>query len=331
MPGGSDEKHEKPQRGPLRRALLGSLRRALRSTVSVLDCCLGCGTGAVHLCLRVLGPLLICLAVVLISFVTYVFLVHALPLLEDDLGLPGQCGLAGAGLFLLFNALYNYGKSIRLDPGLPPEYDKAHQELGWQAEDGDFVTPRQCHRCGRLKPERCHHCSVCNRCVLKMDHHCPWVNNCVGFGNYRYFCLFMMFLAAGCAFVIVVYLESGLAFQIVMRPGSDIETTRECIMMSFLICCTILLALCLLGGFHVFLVLTNQTTIEFQINLGKRMEARRKAERYKNPYNLGVARNFQQVFGPNRFCRLRWMLSWLALPPSGDGLTFPAIRGTTLI
>lgn len=42
-----------------------------------------------------------------------------------------------------------------------------------------------CANCKLIKPDRCHHCSVCRRCVLKMDHHCPWVNNCVGHHNYK--------------------------------------------------------------------------------------------------------------------------------------------------
>jgi hypothetical protein len=29
-----------------------------------------------------------------------------------------------------------------------------------------------CKKCIAPKPPRTHHCSVCNKCILKMDHHC---------------------------------------------------------------------------------------------------------------------------------------------------------------
>ena len=44
---------------------------------------------------------------------------------------------------------------------------------------------RMCRRCQAFKPPRAHHCSICKRCIIKMDHHCPWVNNCVGIGNHK--------------------------------------------------------------------------------------------------------------------------------------------------
>eukprot|EP00978_Attheya_sp_CCMP212_P008321 scaffold19579_cov52-Attheya_sp.AAC.5 len=33
---------------------------------------------------------------------------------------------------------------------------------------------RLCRRCNSFKPQRAHHCSICKRCIVKMDHHCPW-------------------------------------------------------------------------------------------------------------------------------------------------------------
>ncbi|XP_072733482.1 palmitoyltransferase ZDHHC15-like [Ciconia boyciana] len=60
---------------------------------------------------------------------------------------------------------------------------------------------RFCDRCQLIKPDRCHHCSVCATCVLKMDHHCPWVNNCIGFSNYKFFLLFLAYALLYCLYI----------------------------------------------------------------------------------------------------------------------------------
>mmetsp|Transcript_35691 Transcript_35691/g.78166 ORF Transcript_35691/g.78166 Transcript_35691/m.78166 type:complete len:381 (+) Transcript_35691:343-1485(+) len=305
-------------------------RRVFRDVSRMADKGIDVALVGFSVVMKILGPCLICTALGLICFVTYTYFVYALPELGNTAGFAGQTVVTAVGLFLVSNTLYNYGKSIFTDPGLPPEYEKAMEmhslEVEERAERADKKKPRQCNTCKRAKPPRCHHCSVCRRCVLKMDHHCPWINNCVGHHNYRYFCLFMLFLAMSCAFAAAVFFEPfrDNFFHVRGRKRMS-RNARQCIMTSFMICVSILISLSCLGGFHVYLVLTNQTTIEFQTNLHRRRQARKNGEYYRNPYDLGRTRNFLQVFGPNPFCRWRWLLSWLSMPPSGDGLTYPSL------
>mmetsp|Transcript_5136 Transcript_5136/g.9759 ORF Transcript_5136/g.9759 Transcript_5136/m.9759 type:complete len:395 (-) Transcript_5136:104-1288(-) len=82
---------------------------------------------------------------------------------------------------------------------------------------------RICRRCKSFKPDRAHHCSICNRCILKMDHHCPWVNNCVGIGNHKFFLLFVFYTFCTC-----VYAMSLVVARFVNCLGS-IEKHEPCL------------------------------------------------------------------------------------------------------
>ena len=63
-------------------------------------------------------------------------------------------------------------------------------------------------------------------------------------------------------------------------------------------------------GWHLFLISTGQTTVEFYINRARREKARARGVLYANPYDLGSwARNWAQVFGED----LPW---WRAALPS---------------
>ncbi len=54
------------------------------------------------------------------------------------------------------------------------------------------------------KPKRSHFCKLCNVRVPYMDHHCPFTGNCVGYGNFSYFYLWLLYMTLGLGYAIWV-------------------------------------------------------------------------------------------------------------------------------
>ncbi|XP_017481446.1 PREDICTED: probable palmitoyltransferase ZDHHC16 isoform X2 [Rhagoletis zephyria] len=117
------------------------------------------------------------------------------------------------GNWLLLNVVFHYIMGVITPPGEPPKID-----------DGTFEVRKICKKCHSPKAPRTHHCSICNKCILKMDHHCPWLNNCVGFFNHRYFFLYMAYTTIGCLFLIVFGFEIGYKNLWVDNGDSWIES-----------------------------------------------------------------------------------------------------------
>jgi len=98
------------------------------------------------------------------------------------------------GLFLLYTISFNYYMGVKTNPGTTEDIKV----------DDDFIYDSQCKKCNKPKPPRTHHCSICKKCVLKMDHHCPWLNNCVGYRNYRYFIGFLLWLSIATFYILCI-------------------------------------------------------------------------------------------------------------------------------
>jgi len=279
--------------------------------------CVVCVDRCFSVALRVLGPVLVCVANGLVGLVVYMYLGVLMP--EYMLPMLGMCPtvvIVCFGLFLLFNILFNYWSCVLTRPGWPGHYLPSTDDLEEGVDFQDYGEGwRACKRCKTGKPPRTHHCSVCRRCVMKMDHHCPWVNNCVGFYNYRYFCLFIVYTAVGCAYTALTCL-----LPLVASRGR-MPAHHQTLVFVFVLTLSILFALTLFMLWHGYLVATNQTTIEFYSNRMDAADAKKRGQQWINPYSVGMRPNFEQVFGMSRNV-LTWLLpSWR--PPPGDGMDFP--------
>ena len=123
---------------------------------------------------------------------------------------------------------------------------------------------RFCKKCHARKPDRAHHCSTCNRCVLKMDHHCPWLATCVGLRNYKPFILFLLYTCAFCFWCCAV--STTWVWQEVLGI-EGIEGIEDRLMPVNYILLAVLggiIGIVLSGftGWHIWLVVHGQTTIE---------------------------------------------------------------------
>jgi len=174
--------------------------------------------------------------------------------------------------------------------------------------------------CRKPKPHFTHHCNVCGRCQMRMDHHCPWMANCVGHYNYRYFFNFLFWLWLGCIYAATMAIPPTKPTLRLMK-----RDMRTSILFTFVLSCAICVALSILMGWHIYLVTSGQTTIQFYSNQAQRREEKSKGGAWVNKFNLGASFNWQEVFDERgRFWWIRWMLPRLR-PHSMNGIFWPTI------
>lgn len=214
---------------------------------------------------RVVGNLFIILVFVAL---TYVYFSVVWIVLAPKIGNGWWNGIEELTLafyhFFLILLLWSLVQTIFWDPGQVPTF--------WGFHFGDHESKRKRYWLiwNVFKPERWHHWSTCNRCVLNMDHHCPWVNNWIGFWNRKPFILLLVYVLL-CAYLSFIILSFDLFYRIqneyalykrgtteyngyakllIVIGGEVITGAASFMMTNFL-------------KFHINLILENKTTIEF--------------------------------------------------------------------
>lgn len=135
----------------------------------------GCGTGEQHKYWLNVDPCgIICASFTwcIVLYCCWAFTTQALvPWYRDS-------PVLGAFHVLAFHTLAGLGlvshaRAMLSSPGAVPRTSRPTTPEGWN---------RTCHKCDNHKPARAHHCSICGRCVIKMDR--EWVGS-VGWGGVR--------------------------------------------------------------------------------------------------------------------------------------------------
>ena len=275
----------------------------------------------------ILGPLLLVFGWVLVCVVGYLFYSTPFMSLERH-SLPIVIAVDLIGLWLWFNTLFNWFLCFKTSPGFPPTQPPAR--LRHSTEETDL-----CQKCESFKPPRAHHCHVCQRCVLAMDHHCPWMANCIGFYSYRYFVLTLIYLTVGCVFVATIAaVEFGIPANLLYGAGSISHPVFFVFFLSTCAGC----AVSLLLVWHIYLILSGQTTIEFyqrrMVNPVRKTRARRswfscwifqaQSALVSNDYDLGPTENWSRVFGEGSL-PFNWAMPSFKQPP-GDGIIWKDCR-----
>ncbi|XP_026193776.1 palmitoyltransferase ZDHHC15-like [Cyclospora cayetanensis] len=263
-------------------------------------------------------PMIVICSVMAILYTIYL-LYHCLPMFQVEVPpeyRDHEAIATGALHFFTVHVgaamvLWSFYKTYSTEPGRIPGTNEWQRQpppnlIHERKRDGGA---RYCHKCSKYKPDRCHHSSNTGRCVLKMDHYCPWVANDVGFFNYKFFFLTLLYSGGTLTFVCTTMTttvrasigDSNISFE-------QVFFTLLGTALSFFLL-AIVLPFCI---FHCWLIATNCTTIEF-------CEKRRTGK--DHPYDVGTAENFTHALGEQPL--------WWLLPvggPSGNGIIFPRSR-----
>ncbi|KAH7884266.1 DHHC palmitoyltransferase-domain-containing protein [Phlebopus sp. FC_14] len=285
------------------------------------------------------GPYFVGLAVILISLGVISFFTVVQPSLAHPWLSTPPC------LLIALNLVMHYYYVCTVPPGFigdPPQCpgfgflwaspSRGDGRLRTSLPELEIVAASmtRCRKCGEMRPERAHHCRICNKCVLKFDHHCPnpGINQCVGLYNERHFVLFMAYLVLATFFFSALgYPHAFDALGITYVPWKHIVPSL-CFIIVYMLSVVVCFAVTIMLLWHLWGVARGETSVEMQDHDVYRKMAKERGETFVNSYDLGKRKNLALFFniGPNGY-PLYTLLLPLRIMPYTDGHSWARRQG----
>lgn len=240
-----------------------------------------------------IGPCFVLVGAALTFGLTALGLLHVIPTQLST----SQYQQTFANLFVVWgvtNVFLRYLFAVLTNPGTP--HSSAFKKLVFERESVPPLSNHPLMRWGTCKrtqldkPPRCHYDSVSANLCLNFDHWCPWLFNSVGYLNYRHFLWLLAWVWVLTLFGALLCVEVEL--EVFQRRALLYVGELETVLVG-VFCFVINLAISLLLGWHLYLAMSAQTSVDYMI-----LQSRRQKEgvAYPNPFDTGSAwRNLSNV------------------------------------
>ncbi|GAA96590.1 hypothetical protein E5Q_03260 [Mixia osmundae IAM 14324] len=165
--------------------------------------------------------------------------------------------------------------------------------------------------------------SSCQSALTRVDWadlrgQCPWINNCVGHHNTADFVRFLFWVDISCTYHLIMVSRRAFG-NLVYYENATSVTALVMLVMNYVLCIPVLLAV---GGFsfyHFWCLSSNTTTIEgWEKDKVAVLRRRGRIREVKYPYDLGFMKNISSVMG---YHPLLWCWPQRSY---GDGLSYRA-------
>lgn len=177
-----------------------------------------------------------------------------------------------------------------------------------------------CPFCQHNSPPRSFHCHICDTCILKRDHHCIFGGTCIGYKNYRFYIMMVIYLWIGAVYANVYHFEYVHSIAGGFKMATFFTMFMPFIMHIFGYASGYQFYVLFLAGVSVFSLLLFTGLLYLQVRLISKGQVTYEQKRGKQEYDLGLVENIKDVLGTRWY--IAWMSPFIPSPLPGDGVIF---------